>query len=81
MDSAKLNDWLQVVGIIGLVGSLISVGLQTKISLKRTALSSGTSARSAELRYMLRSRRVIHSFGWLLLAADSTDSSRPGLSV
>jgi hypothetical protein len=28
MDSAKLNDWLQVVGIFALVASLIFVGLQ-----------------------------------------------------
>jgi hypothetical protein len=30
MDSAKLNDWLQVVGIFALVASLIFVGLQMK---------------------------------------------------
>jgi hypothetical protein len=30
MDSAKLNDWLQVVGIFALVASLIFVGLQMR---------------------------------------------------
>jgi len=30
MDSAKLNDWLQVLGIFALVASLIFVGLQMK---------------------------------------------------
>ena len=30
MDSAKLNDWMQVVGIFALVASLIFVGLQMK---------------------------------------------------
>jgi hypothetical protein len=30
MDSAKLNDWLQVIGIFALVASLIFVGLQMK---------------------------------------------------
>ena len=30
MDSAKLNDWMQVFGIFALVGSLIFVGLQMK---------------------------------------------------
>ena len=28
MDSAKLNDWLQVLGIFALVASFIFVGLQ-----------------------------------------------------
>jgi hypothetical protein len=30
MDSAKLNDWMQVIGIFALVASLIFVGLQMK---------------------------------------------------
>ena len=30
MDSAKLNDWMQVVGIFALVASLVFVGLQMK---------------------------------------------------
>jgi hypothetical protein len=30
MDSARLNDWLQVIGIFALVASLIFVGLQMK---------------------------------------------------
>jgi hypothetical protein len=29
MDSAKLNDWLQVVGMFAVVASLIFVGMQT----------------------------------------------------
>ena len=28
MDAAKLNDWIQVIGIFALVASLIFVGLQ-----------------------------------------------------
>jgi hypothetical protein len=30
MDSAKPNDWLQVIGIFALVASLVFVGLQMK---------------------------------------------------
>ncbi len=30
MDTAKLNDWLQVIGIFALVASLVFVGLQIK---------------------------------------------------
>ena len=47
MDSTKLNDWLQVVGIFAVVGSLIFVGLEMrqahKISLSQ-AYQSRTSA-------------------------------------
>ena len=32
MDSAKLNDWMQVIGIFAVVASLIFVGLQMKQS-------------------------------------------------
>ena len=32
MDTAKLNDWMQVVGIFALVASLVFVGLQMKQS-------------------------------------------------
>lgn len=32
MDSSKINDWMQVVGIFALVGSLVFVGLQLKQS-------------------------------------------------
>ena len=28
MDSSKINDWLQVVGLFGVIGSLLFVGLQ-----------------------------------------------------
>ena len=28
MDSAKLNDWLQFVGMLGLIASLVFVGVQ-----------------------------------------------------
>ncbi len=46
MDSAKLNDWMQVVGIFAVVASLIFVGLQMrqahKISLSQ-AYQSRTS--------------------------------------
>ena len=30
MDSAKLNDWMQVIGIFALVASLVFVGFQVK---------------------------------------------------
>jgi len=45
MDSAKLNDWLQVIGIFAVVASLIFVGLQMKQS-QEIALSAAYSARA-----------------------------------
>ena len=45
MDSAKLNDWLQVIGLFGVIGSLIFVGLQMKQD-REIALSAATQART-----------------------------------
>ena len=45
MDSAKLNDWLQVIGLFGVVASLIFVGLQMKQD-REIALSAATQART-----------------------------------
>ena len=32
MDSAKLNDWMQILGMFAIVASLVFVGLQMKQS-------------------------------------------------
>jgi len=45
MDSTKLNDWMQVVGIFALVASLVFVGLQMKQS-HEIALSEAFQART-----------------------------------
>ena len=45
MDSAKLNDWMQVVGIFAVVASLIFVGLQMQQD-REIALSAATQART-----------------------------------
>lgn len=46
MDSAKLNDWIQVVGIFALVASLIFVGLQMR-QAQNIAMSDGALANAA----------------------------------
>ena len=46
MDSAKLNDWMQVVGIFAVVASLIFVGLQM-IQDREIALAGQYQERSA----------------------------------
>ncbi len=45
MDSAKINDWMQVVGIFAVVASLIFVGLEMRQSQK-IALSAAYQARA-----------------------------------
>ena len=45
MDSAKLNDWMQVIGIFAVVASLIFVGLEMRQSQK-IALSAAYQARA-----------------------------------
>jgi len=45
MDSAKLNDWMQVIGIFAVVASLIFVGLQMRQD-QEIALSVATQART-----------------------------------
>jgi len=46
MDSAKLNDWLQVIGLFGVIASLIFVGLQMKQD-REIALSETYQNRTA----------------------------------
>ena len=46
MDSAKLNDWMQVLGMFAIVASLIFVGLQMKQS-RDIALGEGALANGA----------------------------------
>lgn len=45
MNSQKLNDWLQIVGLFGVIGSLVFVGLQLK-QTQTIALSETYQARS-----------------------------------
>ena len=45
MSSVKLNDWLQVVGMFALVGSLLFVGLQMR-QTQEIALSQAYQARA-----------------------------------
>ncbi len=46
MDSAKLNDWMQVVGIFAVVASLVFVGLQM-MQDREIALAGQYQERSA----------------------------------
>lgn len=46
MNSQKLNDWLQIVGLFGVIGSLIFVGLQLR-QTQAIALSETYQSRTA----------------------------------
>jgi hypothetical protein len=48
MDSAKLNDWMQVIGIFAVVASLIFVGLQMQQDREIAAVEA-MSSRSGEI--------------------------------
>ena len=52
MDSAKLNDWMQVIGIFALVASLVFVGLQMK-QTHEIALSNAYQSRAATVIEMV----------------------------
>jgi len=55
MESAKLHDWLQIVGLAAVVGSLIFVGLQLK-QADETALAEmleSSSARTGKHRALI----------------------------
>jgi hypothetical protein len=45
VDSARINDWIQVIGIFAVVASLIFVGLQMQLD-REIALSAATQART-----------------------------------
>ena len=51
MDTAKLNDWMQVIGIFALVASLIFVGLQMRQEheIARVMIYQSRASNSAEI--------------------------------
>jgi hypothetical protein len=55
MDSSKLNDWLQVTGLFGVMGSLLFVGLQLKQE-QEIARSVASQARTeANVQFLIES--------------------------
>ena len=55
MDSAKLNEWLQVIGLFGVIASLVFVGIQLRQD-HRIALANTYQARTATLVDMFHAR-------------------------
>ena len=50
MDSKKLNDWLQVAGLFGVLGGLVFVGLQLSLDRQRAAVE-GTNQGTQNRQY------------------------------
>ena len=57
MDSAKLNDWMQVIGIFALVASLIFVGMQMRLDreIARVMIYQSRASTTAEVLATLAS--------------------------
>ena len=53
MDSAKVSDWMQIIGIFALVASLIFVGLQMKQSQDIAIAAQYQSRADTALEYYL----------------------------
>ena len=51
MDSAKVNDWLQIVGMFGLLGGLIFVGLQLRLDRQDAVTEAAFSSTEARLHW------------------------------
>jgi hypothetical protein len=78
MDSSKLNDWLQVIGLFGVIASLVFVGLQM-MQDREIALSAIYQERtnaSAELLLTAATDETIRSA--LLKLVDQNEDSLTG---
>ena len=72
MDTAKLNDWLQVIGLFGVIGSLIFVGLQMKQD-REIALSVAFQARAESTAETLLSMSQNEAYVSVYAALNSGD--------
>ena len=73
MDSAKLNDWLQVVGLFGVIASLLFVGLQMKQD-REIAQSAVFQARTDAV---IQNLADISSNPFLMSAMDKQAAGQP----
>ena len=78
MDTAKLNDWMQVIGIFAVVASLIFVGLQMK-QTQEIALSAAYQARASIVAEVLAANAANENglAAWYKPTTDGLDSLTP----
>ncbi|NDV61444.1 hypothetical protein G0Q06_03170 [Puniceicoccales bacterium CK1056] len=76
----KLNNWIQIIGMLGVIGSLVFVGLQLKQS-QEIAIAAQYQARleSASSHYtsILQSNPALHAIGTDILSDMLADPSIP----
>jgi len=72
MDTAKLNDWLQVVGLFGVVASLVFVGLQMKLD-REIASSQAFQARAESTAEVLLSMSQNEAYVAVIAAQNTGD--------
>ena len=78
MDSRKLNDWMQVIGIFAVVASLIFVGMQMK-QTQAIALSDAYQSRAATSVEMITANAANENAltAWYVTDAEGLDSLSP----
>ena len=70
MDSEKLNDWLQVIGLFGVIASLIFVGLQMKQE-QEIAMSAAYQARTEHITSIIGQYYIDPVFRSGMIKADA----------
>jgi hypothetical protein len=70
LDTAKLNDWLQVIGLFGVVASMVFVGLQMKLD-REIARSEAFQARAESTADTLLSMSQNEAYVSVQAAIDS----------
>jgi len=78
LDSSKINDWMQVIGIFALVASLMFVGLQLK-QAQDIALSNAYQSRAAIAIDMITANAANEKglTAWYAPGPDDIDSLSP----
>jgi hypothetical protein len=79
MNSAKINDWMQVIGIFALVASLVFVGLQMK-QAQEIAISNAYQSRAATVIEMVSSNAANEQglTAWFAPDSEGIESLSPG---
>lgn len=78
MDSSKVSDWLQVIGMFGVIGSLIFVGMQMKQD-QQIAQSAAYQARSSQITSIMTEMAAIPEFrsGFLKMRTGDQSAMTP----
>jgi hypothetical protein len=75
VDSVKVNDWLQVVGLFGVIASLLFVGLQMKQDREVAMLAAYQSRSDASAQTLMDiATDPINRSAWMKGAMGQTDS-------